>query len=74
MIIIQPQIKKEIKREILSNYQLKIADLKKLVPNFFDKEKYVLHYENLQLYLRNHRALELKQKKMKTKMKKRYGT
>ena len=22
--------------------------LKKLVPNFFDKEKYVLHYENLQ--------------------------
>ena len=74
MIIIQPQIKKEIKREILSNYQLKIADLKKLVPNFFDKEKYVLHYENLQLYLRNHRVLELKQKKMKTKMKKRCGT
>ena len=22
------------------------------MPNFFDKEKYVLHYENLQLYLR----------------------
>ena len=50
----------EIKREMLSNYQLNIADLynipignvKKLVPNFFDKEKYVLHYENLQLYLR----------------------
>ena len=47
----------EIKREMLSEYQLKIADLfniptdnvKKLVPNFFDKEKYVLHYENLQL-------------------------
>ena len=46
---------------MLSNYQLKIADfynfpndkVKKLVPNFFDKEKYVLlHYENLQLYLR----------------------
>ena len=50
----------EIKREILSEYQLKIADLynvpvgnvKKLVPNFFYKEKYVIHYENLQLYLR----------------------
>ena len=50
----------EIKREMLSDYQLKIADLynilignvKKLVPNFFDKEKYVIHYENLQLYLR----------------------
>ena len=25
--------------------------LKKLVPDFFDKEKYVLYYENLQLYL-----------------------
>ena len=47
----------------MSEYQLKIADLynipisnlKKLVsnfilvPNFFDKEKYVIHYENLQL-------------------------
>ena len=41
-------------------YQLKIADLynipigniKRLVANFFEKEKYVLHYENLQLYLR----------------------
>ena len=26
--------------------------LKNLVPNFLDKEKYVLHYENLQFYLR----------------------
>ena len=54
------QDKIEIKREMLSEHQLKIADLyniptgnvKKLVPKFFDKEKYVLHYENLQLYLR----------------------
>ena len=45
---------------MLSEYKLKIADLynipignaKKLMPKFFDKEKYVLHYENLQLYLR----------------------
>ena len=50
----------EIKREMLLDYHLKIADfynipignIKKLVLNFFDKEKYVLHYENLQLYLR----------------------
>ena len=50
----------EIKKEMLSKYQLIIADLynipigniKKLVHNFFDKEKYVLHYDNLQLYLR----------------------
>ena len=30
------------------------------MPNFFDKEKYALHYENLQLYLR----LGLKLKKI----------
>ena len=48
----------ENKREMLSNYQLKVAadfynilisNVKKLVRNLFDKEKYVLHYENLQL-------------------------
>ena len=45
---------------MLSDYKLKIADfynipignVKKLGPNFFDEEKYVFHYENLQLYLR----------------------
>ena len=50
----------EIKREMLSESQLKtaelynnpIGDVKKLVTNIFDKEKYVLHYENLHLYLR----------------------
>ena len=58
----------EIKREIMSECQLKIEDLynisignvKKLVPNLFEKEKYVLHYENLQLYLRL--GLKLKKK------------
>ena len=50
----------EIKREILSEYQLKIAhscnipivNVKKSVPNFFYKENYLLHYEKLQLYSR----------------------
>ena len=45
---------------MISDYQLNIADLynipvgnvKKLVPNLFDKETYVVQYENLQLYLR----------------------
>ena len=44
---------------MLSEYQLKITDsyhipisnVEKLVPNFFLK-KYMLHYENLQFYLR----------------------
>ena len=47
--------KTEIKREILSEYQLKIADLynipignvSKLVLKIFDKKKYVLRYKNL---------------------------
>ena len=53
---------------MLSEYQLKVADLynisignvEKFVPNFFDKAKYVIYYENLQLYLR----LGLKLKKI----------
>ena len=60
--------KTEIKREILSKYQPKIADLynipignvKKLMPNIFDKESYVLYYENSKLYLK----LGLKLKKI----------
>ena len=42
---------------MLSHYQLKIAysynisigNVKRLVSNFFDKEKYALYHENLQL-------------------------
>ena len=53
---------------MLHEYQLKVSDLyntaignvKKVVPIFFDKEKYMIHYKNLQLYLR----LELKLKKI----------
>ena len=45
---------------MFSGYQLKIAylynitndNVKKLMPNFIDKEKYVIHYENVKLYLR----------------------
>ena len=66
----------EIKREMLSEYQLKISDLynipignvKKVVPNLFDEEKYVIRYENLKFYLKLglklkklHRVLEFNQ-------------
>ena len=40
---------------MLSEYQLysiSIANVKKLVSNIFYKEKYMIHYENLELYLR----------------------
>ena len=33
-------------------YHASIGNIKKLLPNFFDKEKYVLHYKNLQFFLR----------------------
>ena len=50
----------EIKDKMLFSHQLKFAHLYnfpisnviKLVPNFFHKVNYVLHYENLQVYLR----------------------
>ena len=52
----------EIKIEVVFNYQMRlliftiflfipIENVKKLLPNFFNKEKYLLHYENLELYL-----------------------
>ena len=40
-------------------FYILIGNVEKLEPNFFDKEKYVIQYENLQLCLR----LELKLKK-----------
>ena len=59
---------------MLSNYQLKIADsynisignVKKLVPNFFDKEMYDLYYENMQLNLRL--GLKLKKNTSRTRV------
>ena len=32
-------------------YGIKVGGVNKLVPNFGNKSKYVLHYRNLQLYL-----------------------
>ena len=38
-------------RKIADKYQIKVGDVKKLIPNLGSKTKYVLHYRNLQLYL-----------------------
>ena len=61
---------------MLSNYcksiadkcDIKVGDIKKLIPNLGNKNKYVVHYKNLQLYLslgmrltKIHRALQFKQ-------------
>ena len=50
----------EIKREMMSEDQVNIAylyniligNVKKSVPNLYDKAKYVIYYENLKLHLR----------------------
>ena len=42
------------------SYNIPIGNVKKVTPNFFDKERYWLYHENLQLYSR----LGLKLKKI----------
>ena len=44
--------KSKDKLKIADNYNISIGNVKKLVLNFFDNERYVLCYKNLQLYLR----------------------
>ena len=55
-------------KEIADKYDIKVGDVKKLIPNLGNKTKYVVHYKNLQLYLslgmkltKIHRALQFKQ-------------
>ena len=55
-------------KEIADKYEIKVGDLKKLIPNLGNKINYVVHYRNLQLYLslgikltKIHSVLEFKQ-------------
>ena len=45
-------MRSEYQTKISDLYNIPIGNVKRLLHNFFDKEKYELHYENLQLYLR----------------------
>ena len=68
--------KRTVTNDILSNYcksiadkyEIKVGDVKKLIPNLGNKTNYVAHYRNLQLYLsvemkltKIHGVLKLKQ-------------
>ena len=43
-------------KKLAEEYEIKVGDVKKLIPNLGNKTNYVLHYRNLQLYL----SLEMK--------------
>ena len=40
-------------KNIANEYGIKVGDVKKLIPNLGDQTDYILHYRNLQLYLKN---------------------
>ena len=55
-------------KTIADKYEIKVGDVKKLIPNLGNKTNYVVHYRNLQLYLslgmkltKIHRVLNSKQ-------------
>ena len=55
-------------KKIADKYEIKVGDVKKLIPNLVNKTNYLVHYRNLRLYLslgmkptKIHKVLEFKQ-------------
>ena len=38
-------------KKIADKYEIKVGDVKQLIPNLGNKTNYIVHYRNLQLYL-----------------------
>ena len=38
-------------KDTVDNYNIKVGNVKKLIPNLYNKIKYPVHYKNLQYYL-----------------------
>ena len=67
-MVVREEMLSDYSREILGREGMTIGKVGKLIPNLRDKKEYVLHYRNLQLYLKLglkltkiHRALEFSQ-------------
>ena len=65
---VKPEMLSDYSREILEREKMAIGKVEKLIPNLYNIEKYVIHYRNLQLYLKLgmklkkiHRALKFSQ-------------
>ena len=61
-------------KRIADTYEIKVVNVKKMIPNLSNKTKHVLHYRNLQLYLplgikltKVHRMLKFRQSDGMTK-------
>ena len=67
-MVVREEMLSKYSREILDREGMSIGKVEKLIPNLRDKNRYVIHHQNLNLYLRLglnlkkiHRALEFSQ-------------
>ena len=67
-LVVSSDMLSNYSKKIADKYEIKVGDVKKLIPNLGSKTDYVVHYRNLQLYLslgmkltKIHRVLKFEQ-------------